>query len=394
MLGTMPPEQGLQLARAQGLELVELSSSAQPPRCKLLHLNYGKQELGRIFAEDSSAKDAEQGSGRREDASRPRKLPGTWDASGGAIGCHVVMLAILVGFLLMFTVGGGVLALLGWALVAPLALGFVAYIVWLVRGRMNPRLSVAVNRARLRGGDTLVVDWQLIGGFREPSSLKLLLNGSTHLTERGSENDSHRRSTFFERTLIDKSSPVRGERGRLTTIIPSAAMHSVTFLDGGVEWKLVARIKATGESEGEFPFVVEPDFVAEGEAYQLVEAPVTPTSLDLAVKPAPSCVRLSRTSFRPGELVEGSIDLDCLRSRTDTMASVHVQLWWIWIWDRKARVVAEQVLPADPERREIPFALRLPDRPYSFEDAIRWVVVVPALLGSTTITVSPEGPTS
>lgn len=236
-------------------------------------------------------------------------------------------------------------------------------------------------------GNALVVEWKLTGGRREPSSLQVLLCGKEHATNDAGDSTSTHTKTFFERTLLTTDFAIRGESGRLSTMIPLDAMHSMRLPNSGIEWMLVARVNATGESEVEFPLVMEPELTAGPETSMLGP----PTEL------LESAVRVSRTRFRPGEVVEGSLDLGRVRyiPGIDAVRSAHVQLrWYAKHWGtEEERVAVEHVVPRHAGEQELSFALRLPDRPYSFtgkELSVVWVVEAPGLLSRTMITVSPE----
>ena len=47
MLGVMPPEEALKIAKAEGLDLVEVASSARPPVCRILEFGKYKYELSK-----------------------------------------------------------------------------------------------------------------------------------------------------------------------------------------------------------------------------------------------------------------------------------------------------------------------------------------------------------
>jgi translation initiation factor IF-3 len=47
MLGVMPPEEALKIAKAQGLDLVEVASTANPPVCRILEFGKYKYELSK-----------------------------------------------------------------------------------------------------------------------------------------------------------------------------------------------------------------------------------------------------------------------------------------------------------------------------------------------------------
>ena len=47
MLGVMPPEEALKIAKSHGLDLVEVASSANPPVCRILEFGKYKDELSK-----------------------------------------------------------------------------------------------------------------------------------------------------------------------------------------------------------------------------------------------------------------------------------------------------------------------------------------------------------
>ena len=47
MLGVMPPEEAVKIAKSLGLDLVEVASSAKPPVCRILEFGKYKYELSK-----------------------------------------------------------------------------------------------------------------------------------------------------------------------------------------------------------------------------------------------------------------------------------------------------------------------------------------------------------
>ena len=47
MLGVMPPEEALKIAKSEGLDLVEVAASARPPVCRILEFGKYKYELSK-----------------------------------------------------------------------------------------------------------------------------------------------------------------------------------------------------------------------------------------------------------------------------------------------------------------------------------------------------------
>ena len=47
MLGVMPPEEALKIAKSHGLDLVEVAASARPPVCRILEFGKYKYELSK-----------------------------------------------------------------------------------------------------------------------------------------------------------------------------------------------------------------------------------------------------------------------------------------------------------------------------------------------------------
>ena len=47
MLGLMPPEEALKIAKSHGLDLVEVAANAQPPVCRILEFGKYKYELSK-----------------------------------------------------------------------------------------------------------------------------------------------------------------------------------------------------------------------------------------------------------------------------------------------------------------------------------------------------------
>ena len=47
MLGVMPPEEAVKIAKAEGLDLVEVAASAKPPVCRILEFGKYKYELSK-----------------------------------------------------------------------------------------------------------------------------------------------------------------------------------------------------------------------------------------------------------------------------------------------------------------------------------------------------------
>jgi translation initiation factor IF-3 len=47
MLGVMPPEEAVKIAKAEGLDLVEVAANAQPPVCRILEFGKYKYELSK-----------------------------------------------------------------------------------------------------------------------------------------------------------------------------------------------------------------------------------------------------------------------------------------------------------------------------------------------------------
>ena len=47
MLGVMPPEEAVKIAKSHGLDLVEVAASARPPVCRILEFGKYKYELSK-----------------------------------------------------------------------------------------------------------------------------------------------------------------------------------------------------------------------------------------------------------------------------------------------------------------------------------------------------------
>ena len=47
MLGVMPPEEAVKIAKAEGLDLVEVAANAHPPVCRILEFGKYKYELSK-----------------------------------------------------------------------------------------------------------------------------------------------------------------------------------------------------------------------------------------------------------------------------------------------------------------------------------------------------------
>ena len=47
MLGVMPPEEAVKIAKSHGLDLVEVAANAQPPVCRILEFGKYKYELSK-----------------------------------------------------------------------------------------------------------------------------------------------------------------------------------------------------------------------------------------------------------------------------------------------------------------------------------------------------------
>ena len=93
MLGVMPPEEALKIAKSHGLDLVEVASSANPPVCRILEFGKYKYELSKnkrnwanilkgIKADGFDAVEAGPGVwlGRARNSSPPPSRPLGWCA--------------------------------------------------------------------------------------------------------------------------------------------------------------------------------------------------------------------------------------------------------------------------------------------------------------------------
>lgn len=127
-------------------------------------------------------------------------------------------------------------------------------------GLTNARPVLHANRDALALGDTLEIEWHLVGRIATLARLTLTLEGRESATyQRGT--DSHTvTETFASIPLADVADPHRMARGRAAVAIPGDTMHS---FDGGrneIDWSLhlVGSIEGWPDIDERFPLVLLP----------------------------------------------------------------------------------------------------------------------------------------
>lgn len=131
----------------------------------------------------------------------------------------------------------GALVLFGF-----IGVGLFGALVHALLGLLNPRVRITLDRAAVRLGDSLSLQWEIQGAARRLDDLRIVLEGVERATGRENPNDKIEH-TFLELPLVAMEHPgARGNtRGEVDLVIPPDLMHSFDSGNCEIVWRLRAR---------------------------------------------------------------------------------------------------------------------------------------------------------
>ena len=265
-----------------------------------------------------------------------------------------------------------------FALIGLLLIGFVGYSFLRL---FAPRPVVTLGRGELSPGAAGEIRWTFAGRHHRIKRLVVSLEGREEATYRRGTTTSTDKHTFFRHDIVQASRDLEIRSGRAEFRIPPGTMHSWSAGNNRIVWELAIR--------GEIP--LWPDVK---EQFELTVLPVPlqalrhaeglpPAAGDMpADLPAPGSAgadrlliqpRGLRTSYRPGETVEGDAAWD-LQFPAE---SVEVRL--IWYTRGKGttdvEVVEARSFPAAGRKGRGGFRFVVPaEQPYSFSGRLISVI--------------------
>ncbi|HEX8296499.1 MAG TPA: DUF3592 domain-containing protein [Chthoniobacteraceae bacterium] len=124
----------------------------------------------------------------------------------------------------------------------------------------NPRAVFTVNRRAIRLGDTLEIDWRLLGNTRRIEQLRIWLRGQEEATYRRGTDTVTDKHAFAELELIKTEDRAEMPAGRARVTIPTGTMHTFLAPNNKVVWSIHLRgkIRRWPDLEEEFPITVLP----------------------------------------------------------------------------------------------------------------------------------------
>lgn len=124
-----------------------------------------------------------------------------------------------------------------------IGVGLFGALVHALLGLLNPRVRITLDRAAVRLGDSLSLQWEIQGAARRLDDLRIVLEGVEKATFSHGDGSSTEEHTFLELPLVAMEHPgANGNtRGEAKVAIPTDLMHSFDSGNCEIVWRLRAR---------------------------------------------------------------------------------------------------------------------------------------------------------
>jgi len=264
-----------------------------------------------------------------------------------------------------------------FVLVGLASIGAVCYFFL---GLFNPRMRLELSRATVRAGDSAELAWTLAGKLSAVRRLRITLEGREEITYKKGENNRVEKHVLTEAELFDRHAPLSATPGLARLRVPREAMHTHEGKNNKILWHVCVRgdVRRSPDIDLEFPIRVLPAPVR-------WEDSAEPASLPSETAASPLRIRILRTRFQPGEVVDGSVEWQ-LPAAPKKLA---LRLFWYTagqgFGDVQISGAVQFESPGASGHR--PFRLQLPDTPHSYSGqlfSIHWALELVARPGEET----------
>lgn len=141
-----------------------------------------------------------------------------------------------------------------------IGLGFVAAVFYFLLGMFNPRPHLTITPAAAGLGETLRVEWNVVGRVEVLRSMRVRLEGREEATYSRGTRSTTDRNVFadLEIASLTQSQDMRSGSGNVT--IPAGSMHSFSSQHNKIVWniRLHGDIQRWPDLDEEFPVTVLP----------------------------------------------------------------------------------------------------------------------------------------
>jgi len=149
------------------------------------------------------------------------------------------------------------LFLVPFVLVGLATIGAVGYVLLALA---NPRPRLTLEKATVRLGEELRLDWRFTGRAARIRQLSILLEGREEATyQRGTDTHTDR-EVFATHTLVDTGNDWEIPRGTATALVPHDTMHSFAADNNKIVWeiKVAGEIDRWPDMDQNFPITIRP----------------------------------------------------------------------------------------------------------------------------------------
>ena len=246
-------------------------------------------------------------------------------------------------------------------------LGAIGAVIYFFLGLFNPRIRLELNRAALRPGDSVSLNWTVSGKVSTISRIRITLEGKEEINYRKGKNNRVEKHNIAENEVINHPAPITAQSRQTRVIIPADAMHTHEGDHNKILWLLHVKgdVRRWPDIDAEFPIRMLAGRAGQAPGFRKARR----------LTASPLRINTRRTEFQPGEIIDGSIEWKL----PEVPDNLELRLFWYTTGkgDEDVEIAASEQINTQAAAGRQLFRLQIPKVPVSYKGtlfSIHWAL--------------------